>query len=62
MKYTGFILAISIFLVIATFATIFRYEYIGPRAKMEIRVDRWSGCVEVMQGEKGKQEYEKYAC
>lgn len=62
MKYVGLYSAAAICLVIIIFAQMFRYEYIGPRAKMEIRVDRWSGCVEVMQGEKGKQEYEKYAC
>ena len=62
MNFKNYVLVILVIIAIATFAILFRYEYIGVRDKIDIRVDRWSGCIEMLKGNQEEGRYEKYAC
>ena len=62
MDIKNYPLALSVVIAVIIFAVIFRYEYVGPRAKIEMRIDRWSGCVEALDGAQGKERYKNYAC
>lgn len=46
MKSSSLIFAIVLLLGIIVFSVMFRYEYMGSRLGFEIRVDRWTGCVQ----------------